>query len=42
VPLAETIPTNDKGERALKKLKWNAALRGAINKVVPVKGTLTF
>lgn len=42
VPLAETIPTNDKGERALKKLKWSGQMRGFINKVVPVKGTLTF
>ncbi len=42
VPLAATIPTVDKAERALRTLKWSGQLRGAINKVVPVKGTLTF
>jgi hypothetical protein len=42
VPLAASIPSNDKGERALRKIKWNGTLRGAINKVVPVQGTLTF
>lgn len=42
VPLAENISSGDKAARVLRKLKWNAALRGAINTVVPVKGTLTF
>jgi hypothetical protein len=41
VPLASTISANDREERALSKLKFNGGLRGFVNKVIPIAGTVT-
>ncbi len=42
VPLASGVAPIDKSDRALRLLKWTGTLRGAINSVVPVKGTISF
>lgn len=42
LPEVESVSALDKSDRALRKIKWNASLRSFINKVVPVKGTLSF
>ncbi len=42
LPEAESISSQDTSDRALRKIKWSAKMRSFINKVVPVKGTLTF
>ena len=42
LPEPEAVSASDKSERALRKIKWNATIRSFINKVVPIKGTLTF
>jgi hypothetical protein len=42
MPDIEDVPVQDKTDRVLRLAKWSGTLAGAINAIIPVKGTISF